>query len=88
MLLELDELLKDLDQTLNKALCISSYGGPFHFENQATPNYFGGLDIHRRYITNWDTSSDYFPKISCGGKYQLFIQILGSNCPSYLPFAE
>ncbi len=27
--LELDELLRDLDHTLDKALCISSYGVPF-----------------------------------------------------------
>jgi hypothetical protein len=33
ILLELEELLRDLDHTLNKALCVSSYGVPVHFEN-------------------------------------------------------
>ena len=50
IMLELDELLRDLDHTFNKALHISSYGVPFHLENQATPNYFGGLGIHRCYM--------------------------------------
>jgi hypothetical protein len=31
ILLELDELLRDLEHTLNKALFVSSYGVPFHF---------------------------------------------------------
>jgi hypothetical protein len=69
ILLELDKLLRDLDHTLDMALHVSSCGVPFHLENQATPNYFGGLGIRRCYITTRDTSSDYYPKVSCGWKY-------------------
>jgi hypothetical protein len=68
ILLELEKLLRNLDHTLNKALCISSYSVPLLLEDWGTPNYSGGLGILRCYIATRDTSSDYLPKVRCGGK--------------------
>jgi len=50
ILLELDELLGNLDNTLCHALAIPSHSAPFHLENRSTPNDFCGLDVLGGYI--------------------------------------
>jgi hypothetical protein len=67
ILLELNQLARDFDHTLNKSLCIPPYSVPFHLEDLATPNDFSSLYIFRRDFTSWDaTSTDNSPEICSG----------------------
>ncbi len=50
ILLELDKLFGNLDNTLRRALAIPSHCVPFHLENRSTPNYICGLDVLGGYI--------------------------------------
>jgi hypothetical protein len=50
ILLELDELLGNLDNTLCPALAVPSHRVPFHLENRSSLNYICGLDVLRGYI--------------------------------------
>ncbi len=50
ILLELDELLGNLDNTLRHVLAIPSHRVPFHLENRSTPNNICGLDVVSGYI--------------------------------------
>ena len=50
ILLELDELLGNLDNTLRHALAVPSHSVPFHLENRLAPNYICGLDVLGGYI--------------------------------------
>ncbi len=50
ILLELDELLRKLDNTLRHALAVCSHHVLFHFENRSTPNHICGLDVLGGYI--------------------------------------
>ncbi len=50
ILLELDELLGNLDNTLRNALAAPSHPVPFHLENSLNPDYICGLDVLGGYI--------------------------------------
>ncbi len=58
ILLELDELLGNLDNTLRHALAIPSHRA-FHLENRSTPNYICGLDVLGGYIRPRDPPHTY-----------------------------
>jgi hypothetical protein len=45
ILLELDELLGNLDNTLRQVLAVPSHRVPFHLENRSTPDYICSLDV-------------------------------------------
>ena len=45
ILLLLDELLGNHDNTLRHALAVPSHSVPFHLENRLAPNYICGLDV-------------------------------------------
>ncbi len=50
ILLELDELLGNLDNTLHHVLAVPSHRVPFHLENRLASNYICGLDVLGGYI--------------------------------------
>ncbi len=55
ILLELDELLGNLDNTMRHTIVILSHSVPFHLENRLSPNYICGLDVLGGYIQPWDS---------------------------------
>jgi len=59
ILLELDELLGNLDNTLRHALAIPSHSVPFHLKNRSTPNFICGLDVLGGYIQPRDPPYTY-----------------------------
>ncbi len=50
ILLVLDELLGNLDNTLSRALAVPSHRVPFYLENRSAPSYICGLDVLSGYI--------------------------------------
>ena len=50
ILLELDELFGNLDNTLRHTLDVPSHSVPIRLKNRSTPNYICGLDVLGGYI--------------------------------------
>ncbi len=59
ILLELDELLGNLDNTLCHALAVPPHSVPFHLENRSAPIYLCGLDVLVGYIQSRDPPYTY-----------------------------
>ena len=59
ILLELDELFGNLDNTLRHAIAIPPCSVPFHLKSRSAPNYKCGLDVLGSYIRPWDPPYTY-----------------------------
>jgi hypothetical protein len=74
ILLELDELLGNLDNTLRHMLAILSHCIPFHPKDRSAPDYMCGFDIIDGHICSWNTTSaNNRSEIGGRGETQFFV---------------
>ena len=74
ILLELDELLGNLDNTLRHMLAVPLDCIPFHLKDRSAPDYICGIDIIESHVCLWNTiSANYRSEIEGRGENQFFI---------------
>jgi hypothetical protein len=76
ILLELDELSRNIDNTLRHKLAVPPHSVPFHLENRLSPNYLCGLDIVDGHIRPRGPPYTYnCSVIRCRGIDQFLLQV-------------
>ena len=89
ILMDLDELRGDLDNTLLFALAIPSNGVPLHLDDRTAPDHFSSLDIINGDIGSRDSSGSYNCSEVCSrGINELLIELSCLDCPGNLALAK